>query len=512
MKIKIIVAPYMYNPIHHMFPHVQINPLPYGAGSIVSFLRRHGYSIAIEDISAKMNNYETSVLLSFSNKKMIADMEDYLIRDKPNRKIANFVEEMFRYVSYDNCDLIGFSLFSRMGLPCSLLLAKAIKERTSVPIVFGGALVTQYAMYKLWDSLLEKHRYIDYIIFGEGEIPMLRFVEYLQGAIEIDGVPNLIYRDKGKVIKSTRKFFDIEDASIPEFDDLPFDRQVQIDEQIQSQRLRTRMFSIDNIIQLPYQITRGCTQRCSFCNYHLVTPRVEFKSHHKVIIEIRQLKEKYKNNHFYFCECRINLSYRYLEELCDLFMKDKLNIAWATIASVNNMDRNLLMKMKLAGCYRVSWGIESGSDKILVKMRKGFSASQAAQVLKDSHEVGMANFINLITGIAGETGEDVNQTIKFVRNNVKYIDKIRIFDFVLSPRTLIYDQPEDYGIENIAFDYRSHLGFIRLKFDEIGGLKWQEKLKQKRIAYKKVQREIHRIFSRKLCGNKMGILDRIFYE
>ena len=156
----------------------------------------------------------------------------------------------------------------------------------------------------------------------------------------------------------------------------------------------------------------------------------------------------------------------------------------------------------MAGCYCLAWGVESGSDRVLKLMNKGFFISQAGMILRDSYFTGIINIVNIMTGFANETKEDINHTIAFIKENAVYIHRIRMFDFELVPYSPIYRYPTRFGIKNLFIEYDSTIGFGRIGFDEIGGLKWKDKFKQKHRAFKKVQHEVHRIFSRKVHDNK----------
>lgn len=490
MKIKILVAPLVRHP-HRLrqITHCEQWLPPLGAGCLTSLLRKQGYKVHLEDLSMGVESKHNFVPLGLDNIKMHDQITDYLIHGISNKKVNHIAEKIFQCVSKDKYDLIGFSVTSRLGMASSLLLAKKIKEKTAATILFGGSLMTEYAEYKKLNKIfeiLENYKFIDYIIFGEGGIPLIKLLEYLQGFVRIDEVPNLVYRNKEKTMINQRIFFNIEDMLLPDFDDLP----------LEMYRIHQERKGIYNGLVLPYQITRGCTQRCSFCNFYLIDHKLEMKSHQKVISELAQLKEKYKTNHFFFCESKLNLSYPYLEELCEMMVEDKLNIFWQTIVGVANIDRNLLMKMRKAGCYGLTWGIESGSDKILQVMNKGFSAAQAGNILRYSRFAGIHNTVNFISGFPNETEEDTNHTIKFIRENAKFVDRVRLFDFALAPYTPIYDCPEKFGIDNIMIDYNSHIGFGVLGFDEINGLRWKDKIKQKKRFYKRIQSQINKIFLR----------------
>lgn len=480
MKIKIIIPPKVHQSRDlYLLPHVGESNLPYGAGCLVSVLKKHGHTASIKDLTF-LDRPVGNWLTALENKKILEDLTQY-ISGKPDRKIDYFAEELFEQISDDRADVYGFSVLSRLGLPGGLLLAKKIKEKLGKPIVFGGS---AFGKFKTQDLLLRTD-FLDYTVLGEGEVPLLKFLEYLRGHAHITGVPNLVYKDGDKVLMNEMKFFDINDMSMPDFDGVDMD--------LYKLKFSMRDHLLRGKLWLPYHVTRGCSQRCSFCNYVLFHPKVQLKSYEKVLSELTQLKEKYQTNLFFFSDSRLNNSYQYLEKFCDLLIENKLGIKWLTLVSVSNMDRNLLQKMKDAGCRTIVWGIESGSDRILKMLNKGYNAAEAGKILQESHAVDIRNIVNLITGLPTETEEDLNQNIKFMKENAPFIFKVRLFAYSFAPGSPMAKHPEKFGIEKIRIAYSSAIGFRRLGFDEIDGLKWEDKVKQRRRFERKLELEASKL-------------------
>jgi radical SAM superfamily enzyme YgiQ (UPF0313 family) len=233
---------------------------------------------------------------------------------------------------------------------------------------------------------------------------------------------------------------------------------------------------------------------CSFCGLRLVAPRLEQKPAAKVVADLARLKDRYGIDHFYFCELALNVSYRYLEELCDAFIAANLGIRWMAPLRMSHIDTGLLKKMMRAGCYGAVWGLESGSDRVLQLMNKGFSASHAADILKEANSLGMFQIVNIVAGYIGETDEDVDKTISFLRENARCIGFVRLFPFSLLPFSPIHDRPSEFGIENIGDAPGSPVGFSRKRFDEIQGLRWEEKALQITRAHQRIRDAADELF------------------
>jgi anaerobic magnesium-protoporphyrin IX monomethyl ester cyclase len=434
-------------------------------GSLASYLRRSGYCVEQEDLNIRMN------LHSKGNEDVsrfkIQEVLEILKTGNFKCRLGFFVDRLVDSLSLGSkFKLIGFSNLASDGFFFSLLLARRIKQKTSTPLVFGGSYITLFG--HLYPGISD---YVDYMITGDGGEPLLKLVAYLNNEIPVSEVPSLIYKENGQLRSNPQKCYPLEDAALPDYTGLPVDLY--------------RVPQYGNNMRLYYQLSRGCSGKCSFCSFRGGSEKLEFKSYDKIIRELKQLKERNKSNSFVFCDNAINISNDFLEGLCDLFIKKDLGISWLANAKVNNFNRRLLKKMKQAGCRILSFGIESGSDRILKMMNKESSFLEASQVLKDVFDAGIKNEISLICGFPHEKQEDIDQTIEFVRKNGRFISVIRPHIFSLYYGSDIYFKPGKYGIENLTpMPGYSHI----FQFDEISGLKWKQKWEQQNNFKKQLKK------------------------
>lgn len=151
----------------------------------------------------------------------------------------------------------------------------------------------------------------------------------------------------------------------------------------------------------------------------------------------------------------------------------ELDIIWSDYGKLRNFDRKLLKKMFQAGCRKIVWGLESGSDTVLKRMCKGFTSSQASEILWGSHQAGIWNQVHLMAGFPHESLTEKMETIDFIRTHKDCIDEISPAAFHLHNGSIVYRYPEKFGImitgqgNQLINDSNS-----LFKFDEIGGLSW----------------------------------------
>jgi radical SAM superfamily enzyme YgiQ (UPF0313 family) len=302
------------------------------------------------------------------------------------------------------------------------------------------------------------------MIIGDGQRPLLSLIEYLKGNRKIEDVPSLLYRYEGRVISNKREFYSIKQLSPPDFSDLS----------LSFYRTKPK-----DILPLPYQISRGCSYDCNFCTYRAIEPKIELSPIEKVISDIKYMKDKYQSNHFSFITAAVNLSYDYLNNLCDAIVDKELDILWNANARLDNLDINLLYKMKKAGCEKLYFGLESASNRVLERMGKKIKVEQTIESLINTYNTGISSVLNIMYGLPYEKEEDILDTVRFLKKYNRYIDKTSFNQFMLMAGSPISNAPDRYGLANLRrskgeFDTR----FIYFAFDEIEGLKWEEKLRQ----------------------------------
>ena len=114
-----------------------------------------------------------------------------------------------------------------------------------------------------------------------------------------------------------------------------------------------------------------------------------------------------------------------ISKLCDLIISNGLKINWGGMGLIRGeMDVALLRKMMQAGCNCIGYGLESGSQKIIDKMGKGFKMEVAERVIRDTYSVGIETILGIIVGFPGETEDDFKDTLRFVERNRNHISWI----------------------------------------------------------------------------------------
>jgi len=481
--------------------------LPYSLGILAAFLKDNNYNIALDDLWIKIKNNNRKLCFSPNSRidlKILAyekKMIDYIYGRSHDRKFEQCVDRIAQVAECEGYDLIGMSVMTYFQFLFALVLSKKIKSIGNTRVVLGGPFITIFGK-DLFNQLYIE----DYIVVGDGQIPLIKLIEHLKGRLSIEDVPNLLYRQNGTLKANPRRFFPIEDIYMPDFSELS----------LNSYRLKIDDIKINDFgLILPYQISRGCTHECSFCMRRLVNNAIESKSCNKVIAELKTMRERYQSNIFWFYDDTINCSYEYLNKICDKFIEEKIGIFWRAAARLDNLDRKILRKMKESGCRSLSFGLESGSERIVNNMGKDFDVEKASEILRDSYLEGIKSRVNIIVGFPHEKEEDIIKTTEFIKKNSEYIDTIGAFGPLrLEYGTPLYDNPEMFGIQNLRpiSDIPRRLEFRCFAFDEINGMEWEEKLKQQEYYRKRILKVIFKyIIAKKYRFASIPTVSRIYF-
>jgi radical SAM superfamily enzyme YgiQ (UPF0313 family) len=158
--------------------------------------------------------------------------------------------------------------------------------------------------------------------------------------------------------------------------------------------------------------SRGCPYSCTYCATQ--TNRVNFRSSDHIVDEIINVKQKYGTIQFTFKDDSFTVNHNLVEDLCQKLINNKLKITWECNTRVNLINEKLLRLMIKAGCNFIKVGIESGSEKILNRMKKGITHEQIKQASKLFKKVGIHWTGYFMIGVPGETQSDIQKTINFL--------------------------------------------------------------------------------------------------
>jgi radical SAM superfamily enzyme YgiQ (UPF0313 family) len=290
--------------------------------------------------------------------------------------------------------------FSLQYLVVSLCVAKELKKRAkNINIVFFGNCPKEHVR-----RIMRKFVFIDAFLEDGNERSLLAYLDKRKKDIYVEGV---CFRHKGRLIFTEKKRkMRMDGHPLPDFS--LFDLVA---------------YKSNGKLVLPYEIGRGCINRCFFC-YYIHKGSINYKSTEKVVREIDMLRKKYGTDYFHFMDAVINFDNNYLSRLSRAFIEHLSGLRWSGLA-IPDLSAALLKRLKDAGCVQLRWGVEYGSQRMLKIINKGTDLKSIERTLKCAHEAGIYNYITLITGVECETERDISKTKEFIKRISKYIDSAK---------------------------------------------------------------------------------------
>lgn len=437
-----------------------------GIASLVANLRRHGYQVKVRDFNIRIHNRDKEKGLWKSEEDVHWEDEGFLrqfIQDN-NKVLNSFVEEVLA----TGAEVIGFSVYTTTKR-LSLELARRIKERDKAKIIICGG---QMCFPKPGAESIIRESVVDAVVMGEGDEIIVNLLRKIAESGKPGPCPGVFYKDNGEIIDCgmAPPIMGIDDLPYPDFSD--FDLKLY-----------------DNPAQLPILSSRGCPYQCAFCNTKLFWIKYRFMNGDRIFQEVLHQLNKYEDVHFFtFNDHTVNANIRALSRFMDLAIElktkrgnEKRNYAklsWRGAAVIREeMDKQFIKKLKLSGCIELELGIESASNRVRKLMRKPPDDIKVVErVIRDITEARIGVRANFMFGFPGETEEDFEETLDFLKRNKDYFVQVHPSESFchIDPNTYMYNHPEEFGITN----YRNN----SLYWDSIDGKNvYPERLRRHQI-------------------------------
>lgn len=306
-------------------------------------------------------------------------------------------------------DLIGFKIFSNEVPSASRMMSRVRREFSHPPtLVVGGPHVSGLA-----GDALKTLPEADFGIQGEAEIGLPLLVKALESRSFPDdpSIPGLLYR-VGPYVRANppRLAENLDDLGMPSWSLMPPSSYPK-----QSFGLFVRRFPT-----APVLTTRGCPFHCTYCAGFRVTGRkLRKRSVEAVLEELAFLKADFGIRDFTIVDDNFTLDRNFAMSLCEALIARGLDLSWSCPNGIrlDTLDPELVGTMEKAGCYSVSVGIESGSDRVLKLMKKHLTVTQIREkvhLLRSASRIKITGFFML--GFPGEERSDIEKTIDLARS------------------------------------------------------------------------------------------------
>lgn len=313
-----------------------------------------------------------------------------------NLNISNGIDNLLLRTLQDfKPDFVGITATTPLIFKAYKIASTVKALNSRITVVVGGPHASA-----LPETVLRESQ-IDCVVKGEGDYVFNTIVENGLSA----AIPNIYYKDKDEIIQS-----DIQNEFIQDLDSLPFPAY----ELFEIQNYRQPKISSRREPLGYLETSRGCYGRCIFCNKNIHGSKVRMKSPGRVVDEIeRMLSLGFGEIHIIDDIFTANMERAY--HICEEILTRGLRFPWYPRGGirVDRVNLALLKIMKRAGCYRIPFGIESGSQRILDFTKKKITLEQAEAAVKLAKAAGLETECYFMLGLPTETEEDIKKSIEF---------------------------------------------------------------------------------------------------
>lgn len=330
------------------------------------------------------------------------------------------LKQTLDYIKEFNPNIIGITAATPNIANAFKLASEVKKINENIKIILGGPHPT-VAPKNCLDN-----KFIDFILIGEGESTIKELIGCMESNGDFSKINGIGFLKEGKAVITPKRELikDINALLMPAYDLIPIEK-----------------YWCPQITEFPFTsmiTSRGCPYQCIFCGVQAIFGHeYRFMSPENIIAQIEILQEKYGIKTIIFKDSEFALRKNRIEKFCDLIIEKGIKVKWLCNGRINNMTKELLMKMKNAGCFSITYGVESGSDRILTVLKKNISLEQARKTIYLTKEAGIEAVANFIIGNPTETKEDIETTINFaIELDTDYATFSNMVPF---PGTEIYD-------------------------------------------------------------------------
>jgi anaerobic magnesium-protoporphyrin IX monomethyl ester cyclase len=359
--------------------------------------------------------------------------------------LRSYLGSLNRYIEniFDNIptiEFIGFSVWTSNYLS-TLLAAYHLKRRKEPPfIVAGGPHVSESLCSA---DLCLKSGLFDTVVLGEGEETLLELYKSFRTKNfkyngNISGT-RLLDPKSGIIHSSERIPTSISKLPLPSFEEMNIDA-----------------YQIDDFRAIPYQLSRGCPHKCTFCSEWTLWHHFRQGLPEQGADNVLQLHLKYGVDYIHFTDSLLNANLKTLKVFTEKLKRHNIDITWSGFMRAK-MDLETAKLLKQAGCDEVFVGVESFSNESLLLMNKKRSESDNIESLRAFLKAGIFVVAGLVPGFPGDTRKGFMHSVKILRTlqtNFSGQLHVNTEPFRISPGQPLFNKLDKFGLIPIKWDER----------------------------------------------------------
>lgn len=410
----------------------------------------HTDSYLFYDQNAYLSHNRIWDQLRFRMNDLVEKAKRYVEKNEPDTGLESCLQSAVEEVMSVDPELIGFSVMYLDQLSMTLALGKYIRRKDSSRrrrIILGGA--SMHALNA--EELLTACPEIDGIVPGEGESSFAA----LMRMAPVERIPGLLCRSASGIQHNPHlPATSLREPGQADFSGLP------LNGYFNPSRVFPVVFSRDCL----WKKCRFCAHNFSFAGYR--KKKVEF-----FVDELELLNRRFNVSHFYFADQYIGAAD--LQEIAATLIRRRLRISYQVMCRpLKDYTPERLSLMARSGCRWISWGIESGSQRLLNLICKGTVVKEIETVIHDAKAAGISSLAMMIFGLPTGSDIDLWKTFALLDNLQCSLDAICASSFVLFQSTYFARQAHRLGLEILGAEKLLEIGSAsvhssRLKFREV---------------------------------------------
>ncbi|MGB0886681.1 MAG: B12-binding domain-containing radical SAM protein [Vicingaceae bacterium] len=283
-----------------------------------------------------------------------------------------------------------------------LYLIKKIKntpELQHIKILLGGPDLTYN-----YENYLKNGA--DFLVIGEGEETFLEFSQQFFGAQNYHQITGLIFKDiKGEIVKNVArtKIKDVDNLSFPNR------KKINLTPYLDTWKKHHGKSTLNISTQ------RGCPYTCQWCSTAVYGQSYRRRSPKLVVDEIEHLIATYNPDALWFVDDVFTVSHKWITAFTEEMQKRNIHIPFECITRAERLSENILQQLKLAGCFRIWIGAESGSQRIIDLMKRQVDINKVRDMMQLTQKYDIEAGTFIMVGYPTETKEDIDLTIDYLK-------------------------------------------------------------------------------------------------
>jgi anaerobic magnesium-protoporphyrin IX monomethyl ester cyclase len=391
----------------------------------------------LRGLPAQFSEFGSSTVGGSISYTRSSDLTNPWLLEQIARPFAKFFEGEFRvFLRKGEFQAIGVSVNYVFQLPYAIWMTRMIaRECPAALLCVGGTEISDIVKYSSVRVLFKLFADCEVAVLGEGESAFVEILRAVQRRAPLPTFPGIVTRKSllpGQL--GTPRYEDLRTLPAPRYDIWEWNR----------------YWSPEPV--LLYSPTRGCYwNRCTFCDYGLNadSPTSPARQRPLELVLADLVAAARVGRTLYFAVDAIPPAY--LKKLCAALIEHNVGISWAAeIRMEGGFLKGLADDLRRAGCVALSFGYESGAQRVLQLIDKGQRVDQVPALLRAVSGNGIACQLMGFIGFPTETVDEALQTYRVLEETHAWWVFAAIGDFVLTPGAIVAKQPNRFGITSIG--------------------------------------------------------------